>query len=63
MLMRLGGLRTVIESETDRQLEPLEENPRLGDERKRRVRRQLREQTQNARAQVQTYLSRTQFVP
>lgn len=63
VLMRLGGLRAVIESETDRQLEPLEENPRLGDERKRRVRRQLREQTQNARAQVQTYLSRTQFVP
>lgn len=63
VLTGLGGLRAVIESETTRQLALLEGNPRLSDDRKRRIHRQLRAQIQDARAQVQTYLSRTQFVP
>ena len=63
VLVGLGGLRTVIDSEIARQVTRLATNPRLSDERKRRIHRDLQEKTQDARAQVQTYLSRTQFVP
>lgn len=63
VLRGLGGLTAVIESETSRQLAPLEGNPRLSDDRRQRVGRELRERTPDARAQVQTYLSRTTFVP
>ncbi|WP_264703843.1 RecB family exonuclease [Micropruina sonneratiae] len=62
VLVTLGGLRAVVEDETARQLVPLETNPRLSADRKRRLQRQLRERTHDARAQVQTYLSRTRFV-
>lgn len=63
VLVTLGGIRAVVEDETARHLAPLEMNPRLRADRKRRLHRQLRERTQDARAQVQTYLSRTRFVP
>lgn len=63
VLVTLGGLRAVVDDETARQLAPLDTNPRLSAERKRRLQRQLRERTHDARAQVQTYLSRTRFVP
>lgn len=63
VLRELGGLTLVIEAEIAGQLAPLETNPRLTDERRRRLDRLLHEQGQHARAQVQTYLSRTRFVP
>jgi PD-(D/E)XK nuclease superfamily len=62
VLRGLGGLTAVVEKQTSRQLAPLEGNPRLSDDRRRRIGRELRGRTPEARAQVQTYLSRTAFV-
>jgi CRISPR/Cas system-associated exonuclease Cas4 (RecB family) len=63
VLRGLGGLTTVIEDVASEQLAPLDDNPRLDPDRRRRIARELRAQTPEARVQVQTYLSRTIFVP
>ncbi|MCD1269754.1 hypothetical protein B5M43_013055 [Microbacterium sp. MEC084] len=63
VLRELGGLTSVVEEMVTRQLAPLESNPRVGLDRRRRIARELRAQTPDARVQVQTYLSRTVFVP
>lgn len=63
VLRGIGGLTAVVEEAASRQLAPLEANPRLDDDRRRRIARELRAQTPEARGQVQMYLSRTAFVP
>ena len=62
VLRNLGGLTAVVEEVADAQLTPLEHNPRLDPDRRRRIARELRAQTPDARVQVQAYLSRTVFV-
>lgn len=63
VLREIGGLTAVVEEVATRQLAPLDANPRLDDDRRRRIGRELRAQTAEARGQVQMYLSRTDFVP
>jgi len=63
VLRGLGGLTTVVESRMDEELAPLESNPRLSKDRCRRIARELRDQVSLACVQVQTYLSRSSFVP
>lgn len=59
----LGGFTSVVERELARQLAPLKHNMRLSKDRQRRIAIDLEAQVADARAQVQTYLSRTRFVP
>ena len=63
VLRGLGGLTTVLEDVASEQLASLDDNPRLDPDRRRRIARELRAQVPEARVQVQTYLSRTAFVP
>lgn len=63
VLRDLGGLTSVVEEMVTKKLAPLEGNPRLDLDRRRRIARELRAQTPDARVQVQTYLSRTVFAP
>lgn len=63
VLRGLGGLTSVVESRIERELAPLESNPRLSKDRRRRIDRELRDQVSQACVQVQTYLSRSSFVP
>lgn len=63
VLRKLGGLTVVIEDAAAEQLAPLTDNPRLDEGQRRRFARGLRDQTPDLRVQVQTYLSRTRFVP
>jgi hypothetical protein len=63
VLRGMGGLTAVVEDATSRQLAPLDANPRLDDDRRQRIARELRAQTPEARGQVQMYLSRTAIVP
>ena len=63
VLRKLGGLTAVVEDVVTTQLAPLDSNPRLDQDRRRRIARELRAQTSDARVQVQTYLSRSVFVP
>lgn len=58
----LGGFTSVVEKELARQLAPLKDNMRLSKDRQRRIAINLEAQVADARAQVQTYLSRTRFV-
>lgn len=63
VLRSLGGLTAVVESEASRQLAPLAGNPRLSSDRRRRLALDLQAKVSDARVHVQTYLSRTKFVP
>ena len=63
VLRSLGGLTTVIEHAMTKQLDPLGDNPRLDDHRRRRIARDLLARTSDARVQVQIYLSRTTLSP
>lgn len=63
VIRSLGGLTSVVEKELARQLAPLKDNTRLSKDRQRRIAIDLEAQVPAARAQVQTYLSRTRFVP
>jgi hypothetical protein len=63
VLRGLGGLTAVVENETSRRLAPLAGNLRLSSDRQRRIALDLQAKVPDARAQVQTYLSRTKFVP
>ena len=59
----LGGFTVVIEEELARQLAPLATNTRIPKDRRRRIAFDLEAKISDARAQVQTYLSRTTFIP
>lgn len=59
----LGGFTSVIEKELARHLAPLKDSTRLSKDRQRKIAIDLEAQVADARAQVQTYLSRTKFVP
>jgi len=61
VLRGLGGLTAVVERGVAAQLDLLDTNPRIDEARRRRIARELRAQTPDARVQVQTYLSRTVF--
>lgn len=63
VLRRLGGLTEVVEVATSTQLARLDANPRLDLDRRRRIARDLRNLAPEARAQVQSLLSRASFVP
>jgi hypothetical protein len=63
VLRGLGGLSTVVETRLEKELAPLALNPRLSNDRRRRIERELRDQVSLACVQVQTYLSRSLFVP
>lgn len=58
----LGGLTSVVERATSGQLATLEGNIRLSQDQQRRIARDLEAKIPDARARVQTYLSRTKFV-
>lgn len=59
----LGGFTAVIEAELARQMAPLANNARVSKDRQRRIALDLEAKISDVRAQVQTYLSRTRFVP
>lgn len=63
VLRGLGGLSTVVETRIEKELAPLALNPRITNDRRRRIDRELRDQVALACVQVQTYLSRSSFVP
>lgn len=62
-LRNIGGLTAVVEGATTAQLAPLDDNPRLNDDQRGRITRDLWGRAPEARVQVQTYLSRTAFAP
>lgn len=61
VLRGLGGLSAVIEDAVEREIAGLGGNPRIDEERRQRLARGLRDQSPDARAQVQTYLSAARF--
>ena len=62
MLRQLGGYTAIIDNAVQNRLARLKTNPRLSDERRQRLARDLRNQVAEARVRVQTYLSRSTFV-
>ncbi|MDQ4215062.1 PD-(D/E)XK nuclease family protein [Microbacterium capsulatum] len=58
----LGGFTSVVENELANQLASLKDNMRLSKDLHRRIAIDLEARVADARAQVQTYLSRTKFV-
>jgi hypothetical protein len=63
VLRELCGLTSIVEDATTKELAPLDDNPRLTNDQRRRLARNLRARAPEARMQVQTYLSRTPFTP
>jgi hypothetical protein len=61
VLRGLGGLTAIVEKAMSKQLQPLANNPRLDQDRRGRISRELQALVPEARVQVQTYLSRTTF--
>ncbi|GIH71557.1 PD-(D/E)XK nuclease family protein [Sphaerimonospora thailandensis] len=59
VLRDLGGITAVVETAMRNLLAMLEGNPRLDDDRMKRLSVELRDRVPHARAQVQAYLSRT----
>ena len=63
VMRQLGGYTAIVEAAVAGRLARLEGNPRLGDDRRRRLERGLHDRVADARILVQTYLSKSSLTP